>query len=112
MWQLAKKVPVPRDAVSAGGDDLMVETKKFRAKEKCVRCQPVGTEDISTACVDVPEKNLLAYDPSHSLDLNDVATMVRSVLILTENHSPTSLTLTHPLVITRTICTKPPFLIY
>jgi hypothetical protein len=83
VWQLAKKIPV--DVSEKGKDDdqlsegLMLETKKFRAKEKCIRCQPVGTdEDMSTTAVDVPEKDLRAYDPSHSLDLNDLATVVKS----------------------------------
>ena len=80
------------DEEDASSDGLMVETKKFRAKEKCIRCQPVGTEqDISTAFVDVPEKDLLAYDASHSLDLNDLATMVRIILELASCHYRTLL---------------------
>jgi hypothetical protein len=84
VWQLAKKIPV--DVSEKGKDEdqlsegLMLETKKFRAKEKCIRCAPIGTdEDMSTSAFDVPEKDLRAYDPSHSLDLNDLATMVKCI---------------------------------
>jgi hypothetical protein len=118
VWQLAKKIPV--DVSEKGKDEdqlsegLMLETKKFRAKEKCIRCQPVGTdEDMNATTVDVPEKDLRAYDPSHSLDLNDLATMVKSFslahilpLISTGNYPPpppSPLTPSFPLAFFRTI---------